>query len=621
MKPPPQTVTWDEQLATGLATIDSEHRRLFEQINRIVLLSANVASGEQILQELMALQQCAIQHFSTEEEMMERYQVSEAHRTAHVHAHQEFARQIKRANLLAKENPEATIDLRHAFMADWLLHHIAHMDRRLGEEINALQSGVALETASSGHELCTKALIENVENVYANLGERTFQMLEMNLQLQSEIARRKLIEQELVESNARFRTMADHTHSWEYWQGVDGNIIYMSPSCKRITGYSAEEFSADPSLLYSIIHPDDQHLMEDHLEDIATDEEGEEERGFRILRRDGEIRWIIHNCKALYDANANFIGRRGSNRDISDRKTQSDSMLLVATVFESVNEAVLLTNADNQIVMVNTSFTDITGYSSEELIGEDPGVLADEVPDPQIVKAQWEQLTAKGRWQGEMINRRKNGELYTARISIDSVRDESGEVGNFILVFSDISERKEKERRIHYLAHYDQLTGLPNWTLFSDRMQQVLLAAKRNQAIAALMFVDIDRFKQAKDQVGHDLGELLLKEVASRIQGCLRQSDTAARIGSDEFVVLLPEIELQHDAYLVAEKILKAMLEPFALDDHTLQISASIGIALIPDHGESIGQIMKNADLAMYQAKQAGGAVAMIYAPTDWTRG
>lgn len=442
----------------------------------------------------------------------------------------------------------------------------------------------------------------------------------LSRQLQSEIDRLKRAEQELSESKVRFHAMADHTHSWEYWQGVDGNVIYMSPSCERITGYAAAEFMADPGLLYRIIHTDDRHHMEEHRQDIVAEEDGDEEVGFRIVRRDGETRWILHTCKALYDPNADFFGRRVSNRDITDRKTQNDSVLLVATVFESVNEAVLLTNADNRIVIVNTSFTNITGYTAEELIGMDPGVLADVVPDPQIVKAQWEQLTANGRWQGEMVNCRKSGELYTAWVSIDSVRDESGEVGNFILVFSDISERKENERRIHYLAHYDQLTGLPNWTLFSDRIQQALLAAKRNQTYAALMFVDIDHFKQAKDQIGHDLSDLLLKAFANRIQGCVRQSDTAARIGSDEFVVLLPKIELPQDAYFFAEKILNAMSEPFALDDHTLKISASIGIALVPDHGESIEQIMKNADLAMYQAKQAGGAVAMIYAPSDWTR-
>jgi len=620
MKPHPQIIAWDDKLATGLTDVDSQHQHLFDLTNQLGALHASGATVEQITEILNELKRYTVEHFVTEEALMHSQPVSEAHRNAHFRAHQGFVKHIERTGALVASDPGVTVELLLSFLAQWLLHHVANMDQLLSAEILALSSGATPEQFAARRENYKDNLVENINAVYRDLGDRTFQMLEINLQLQSEIDRRKRVEQELGESKARFRTMADHTHSWEYWQGIDGKIIYMSPSCERITGYTAGEFAADPGLLYRVIHPDDRHLMEEHKHDIATEEDGEEEVGFRVVRRDGEIRWIIHTCKALYDPSVDFIGRRSSNRDITDRKTQNDSMLLVATVFESVNEAVLLTNPDNQIVMVNTSFTHITGYTPEELIGLDPGVLADVVPDPEVVKAQWKKLTAKGRWQGEMINRRKNGELYTAWVSIDSVRDDMGEVGNFILVFSDISERKESERRIHYLAHYDQLTGLPNWTLFSDRMQQAILTAKRNETFAALMFVDIDHFKQAKDQIGYDLGDMLLKQVANRIQGCLRQSDTAARIGSDEFVVLLPEIELAQDAVIVAEKILCVMTEPFVLDDHMLQISASIGIALFPDHGESIGQIMKNADLAMYQAKQVGGAVVMIYSPVDWAR-
>jgi diguanylate cyclase (GGDEF)-like protein/PAS domain S-box-containing protein len=440
---------------------------------------------------------------------------------------------------------------------------------------------------------------------------------ELKLEVQSGVEQRIQIEQELRDSKARFRTMADHTHSWEYWQGQDGNIIYTSPSCKRITGHVAEEFVADPDLMYRIIHPEDKHVMESHQKNVSLHEDEDEELSFRILRNDGEIRWIIHSCKVLYDQDGIFIGRRGSNRDITERHTQYDSMLLVATVFESVNEAVLVTDADNRIIVVNTSFTGITGYAPEDAIGQEPGMLADEVSVADLVKAQWEKLTATGRWQGEMINRRKNGERYTAWVSIDSVRDDSGDICNFILVFSDISERKENEKRLQYLTHYDQLTGLPNWTLFSDRIQQAILSAQRSNRYAALMFVDIDHFKQAKDKLGHDLGDLLLKEVANRIRRCLRPSDTAARIGSDEFVVLLPEIAMAQDAEIVADKVLKVMAEPFILAHHIVRISVSVGIALYPEHGEDVGQIMKSADLAMYQAKQAGGAIAITFATAD----
>jgi diguanylate cyclase (GGDEF)-like protein/hemerythrin-like metal-binding protein/PAS domain S-box-containing protein len=614
MTPPYLTIVWDERLATGISSVDEQHQKLFQIANRLSELHADGASLAEINGLLTELQQHTFHQFQAEADLMQRFPVGEAHRKSHLKAHQGFIKQIERACDLAAADPNAAVDLLLAFLAQWLLHHVAHMDRQMGVEIKAL-GGSEVSTPSQARQ---DSLIENLNSAYGALGDRTFGMLELNLKLQDEIERRKQVERTLNESKARFRLMADHTYSWDYLQGADGDILYMSPSCERITGYRAEEFAADPELLYRIIHPDDHHLMEDHRTDISVQEAGEEERGFRIVRKDGDTRWIIHACKALYDRDKQFIGRRGSNRDITERHSRSDSMVLVANVFESLNEAVLITDADNRIIIVNSSFSEITGYAPEEVIGMDPGVLADEVPPPELVRAQWQKMTARGRWQGEMINRRKSGELYAAWVSIDAVRDDLGDITHFVLVFSDMTERKEKDRRIHYLAHHDHLTGLPNWTLFSERMQLAVDAARSHGTQIALMFVDIDRFKQAKDRLGHDVGDLLLREFAKRMQTCLRPGDTAARIGSDEFMVLLPEIETAIAATAIADAVLHAVTQPFALDEHAVQITASIGLAIYPDHGEEVGQIMKNADLAMYQAKRMGGGTVRIYNPADW---
>ncbi len=462
--------------------------------------------------------------------------------------------------------------------------------------------------------------LEDLRKISSTADQISATLDELQRQLQSETENYSRLERVLKESEARFSTMIDHTHSWEYWQGPEGNIIYMSPSCERISGYSAAEFSDDPALLYRIIYPDDRHLMESHQNNISVQEDDEVEIGFRIERRDGEIRWIIHSCKSLYSQSGEFIGRRGSNRDITDRQTQNDSMLLVATIFEAINEAVLVTDSENRIVIVNTSFTNITGYKPEDLIGKDPSVLAAEMQTQELLRGQLDMLTFAGRWQGELTNRRKNGELYAAWVLADSVRDDNGDIRNFVLVFSDITEQKENQKQLHYLAHYDQLTGMPNWTMFSDRMQQAVAGAERNQTQVALMFVDIDRFKQAKDKLGHNAGDLLLKEIASRVQACLGHLDVASRIGSDEFVVLLPNIEATEGATAMADKLLKAVANPVVLADNTIRISVSIGIALYPAHGSDVGQLMKNADLAMYLAKRAGGAVAVIYDPIDAAR-
>ena len=612
-------IAWDDRLATGLSDVDIQHQQLFEIVNHLAALYRSGATSEQLFSILSELKQYTITHFQTEETLMTRYPVSTTHCESHLRAHQEFILNIHRTSALAATNPDATVNLLLAFLSQWLLHHVANMDQLMASEILALQSGLSPQQVAREREAHKDALVENINAVYHNLGERTFQMLELNLQLQSEIERRKQVEQELVESKARFRTVADHTHSWEYWQGTDGQIIYMSPSCERVTGHTAAEFMADPELLYRIIHPEDRHLMENHRHSINHEEQGEDEVGFRIMRQCGEVRWIVHACKALSDTDGQFIGRRGSNRDITDRRMQNDSMLLIATVFDAVNEAVLLTDEDNRIIVVNSSFTSITGYSPEEIIGQEPGFLEETTPAPERVRKLWETLTANTRWQGETTYRHKNGNTFAAAVSIDSVRDDKGLVTNFVLVFSDVSERKANEQRIHYLANFDQLTGLPNWGLFCDRLQQALSVAKHNQNLLALIFVDIDHFKASKDKLGHDICDLLLKEVARRISECLSGADTAARIGTDEFVILLPAIESAQKAEEIANKVLLKLGQPFVLNQHNERISASIGIAIYPEHGANAEQLLRNVDLAVYQAKQTGGAMVLTYSdPGGW---
>lgn len=611
-------ITWNDGLATGLAEIDSQHQQLFDIAARLEGLHREGAGATQIAAVLRELKQYAEYHFKTEDDLMAHHALCEAHRSAHAHAHDGFVRQVERASALAQAEPESAVDLLLPYLAQWLLHHVGNMDRLMADEIKSQLAGAAPPQIADGPDARQVALIDSLNGIFSEMGDKTFHILELNLQLRKEIDRRAQIERELGESKKRFRTMADHTHSWEYWQGAEGQFIYMSPSCERMTGYAPDAFAADPDLMYRIIHPEDQHVMATHRVDLRHEEMDDEELCFRIIRRDGEVRWLVHSCKALYGANGEFIGRRGSNRDITDRRVQNDSMLLAATVFDAVNEAVLLTDAENRIILVNAAFTDISGYAADDVLGKDPGVLADEVPPPEMVREQWQKLTARGRWQGEMINRRKNGELYAARVSIDSVRDDLGQVSNYVLVFSDISESKENERRIEYLAHHDHLTGLPTWMLFNERARQAFEAVSQNDGQLALMFVDIDRYKQAKDRIGHDAGDLLLKAFADRLRSCLPPTALAARIGSDEFVVLLKDVKGAEEALDVSAQVLSLASRSFKLDDHVIQISASVGVALHPEHGDDIGQVMKNADLALYQAKQSGGATARLYSPSDW---
>ncbi|MBI4938777.1 MAG: CHASE domain-containing protein [Nitrosomonadales bacterium] len=303
---------------------------------------------------------------------------------------------------------------------------------------------------------------------------------------------------------------------------------------------------------------------------------------------------------------------RNMNRELIERE---DRLRLAATVFDAVDEAVMVTGPDNRIVAVNPSFTRITGYPASEAIGNDPRMLSSGKHGPEFFRELWTTLAAGGGWQGEIWNRRKNGELYIEWLSINFVYDEQGRPAYHVAVFSDISERKAAEERIHRMAHYDLLTNLPNRVLLTDRLLQAITQAKRDRACMALMFLDLDKFKPVNDTHGHNVGDLLLIEVAKRLQECVRGSDTVARIGGDEFVVLLPHLEAGRDALPVAEKMLHSLRQPFAVASLSLHISSSIGIAVYPDHGSDGEQLMKNADAAMYLAKEDGHNIAVFFRP------
>lgn len=303
------------------------------------------------------------------------------------------------------------------------------------------------------------------------------------------------------------------------------------------------------------------------------------------------------------------------NRELFERKRAEEGLRLASTVVKVVEEAVMVTDADNKIIAVNPAFSSITGYMPEEVIGRNPSMLNSGKHTQEFFKELWGTLLRTDSWHGEICDRRKSGECYVKWLSIRVVRDEHGKLSNYVAVFSDITERKANEERMQHLAHYDVLTDLPNRVLFSDRLQQALVQARRDNTRLALMFLDLDKFKPINDQFGHALGDLLLKEVALRLQNCVRGSDTVSRIGGDEFIVLLPSIETQQDAMQVAEKMRHALGQPFDLSAQRIFISVSIGVAVYPEHGSDERTLTKSADTAMYYAKANLRDNAKLYQP------
>jgi len=290
-------------------------------------------------------------------------------------------------------------------------------------------------------------------------------------------------------------------------------------------------------------------------------------------------------------------------------KIKSDLKLvamLMGKVFENAEEGVMITDAEANILSVNQAFINVTQYSREEVIGKKPSILHSGNHDKGFYERMWNVIAHEQRWQGEVWNRRKDDELYPEWLSITAVFDDNQKVSHYIGIFSDVSTESEGNERLYHLAHYDSLCDLPNRMLFYDRLRQAISRSKRSNQRIAVMFMDLDGFKQVNDEYGHSIGDELLQQVSKRIVSMLRETDTIARIGGDEFTLIINDIDNIDSINTIAEKVLSTVKEPYALHEHAFDISASIGISLLPDNSDDMNTLVKQADIAMYKAKKEG---------------
>ncbi len=283
----------------------------------------------------------------------------------------------------------------------------------------------------------------------------------------------------------------------------------------------------------------------------------------------------------------------------------AEDLQLAAQVFETVHNGIFVTDADNRILRVNPAFTAITGYSAHEVLGKTPEVLSSGYHDKSFYDAMWRALRTDGHWKGDIWNRRKNGELYPQLTSITTTRSPSGDLSHYVVVFSDVTLARQHEQELTQLAHHDVLTGLPNRRLLEDRISQGMAQTRRSGRLMAVALLDLNEFKPINDRWGHEVGDEVLKAVGQRLQGVLRGGDTAARIGGDEFVVVLLGIKDETDCVLAAERILTEIKAPITLDLGTVQVSGSLGVTLFPDDEQDADGLLRHADQAMYLAKRS----------------
>jgi diguanylate cyclase (GGDEF)-like protein/PAS domain S-box-containing protein len=300
--------------------------------------------------------------------------------------------------------------------------------------------------------------------------------------------------------------------------------------------------------------------------------------------------------------------------ELEQRRREAESGLrLAAQVFENSSEGIMITDAENRILMVNKAFTAVTGYAATEVIGRTPQILSSGKQSPAFYREMWHALRARGEWHGEIQNRRRNGELYSEWLTISVVRSDDGELTHYVAVFSDITSRKQIEERLNFLANYDVLTSLPNRILFTDRLEQCIAKARASGRFVAALFLDLDRFKLINETLGHTAGDFMLQEISQRLVTCVRQGDSVSRLGGDEFAVILSDLARPDEAAAIAIKILDVLRRHINFNGNEIYTSASIGIGLFPNDGLDVETLVKNADSAMYQAMEDGGNTYRFY--------
>jgi diguanylate cyclase (GGDEF)-like protein/PAS domain S-box-containing protein len=418
-----------------------------------------------------------------------------------------------------------------------------------------------------------------------------------------DITDRKQAEKALRQKEGYQQALLDN-FPFEVWlKDTDSRFLAVNQLLSDSLGLSSKDaligkndFDIASHDLAELYRKDDCQVMESRQQKIVEE----------IVAHDKNIKWVETFKAPVIDKAGELLGTVGFSRNISERKTIEAELRVAAIAFES-QEGMIITDANNIILKINQSFTQMTGYTEKEAVGQKMHLLKSGIQDASFYAEMWRSINNTGSWQGETWNRRKNGEIYPEWLTITAVMDEDGIITHYVGTMLDITARKEIERKIQHLAHHDALTDLPNRTLLTDRLNQALAQVRRQDNMLALMFLDLDKFKPVNDILGHDIGDLLLKEVAGRLISCVkRQSDTVSRIGGDEFVILLAGVENKEDVKIIAQKILDELNQPFNIDQHRINISSSIGIAIYPIHGIDVISLMKNADNAMYQAKSSG---------------
>ncbi len=434
------------------------------------------------------------------------------------------------------------------------------------------------------------------------------------LAVMNDITERKQMEVRLKDSESRLRAIIENEPECIKILDAEGRLVQMNPAGLRMIEADHAE-QAIGQLVLDLIAPEHREAFAELHDRVIAGKSAQLE--YEIIGIKGGRRWVDTHAVPMKEADGQTV-HLAVTRDIQERKQAEHQLRIAATVFES-QEGMMVTDANQIILRVNKAFTRITGYTAMDVLGKKPRMLKSGRHDQAFYEAIWANLHKTGIWEGEIWNRRKNGEIYPEYLAIAAVKNPNGVVTHFVGTLTDITLRKASEEEIERLAFYDPLTQLPNRRLLQERLKSALASSHRSGQKGALLFIDLDNFKALNDTLGHDMGDLLLQQVAARLNACVRENDTVARLGGDEFVIMLEDLtELTYGSLnqseTIGQKILAAVNLPFKLGTQEYLSTSSIGIALFDGHEHS-DELLKRADIAMYQAKNSGRNALRFFDP------
>jgi len=419
-------------------------------------------------------------------------------------------------------------------------------------------------------------------------------------------SQRQQYEIALLDSETRFRQLVSHIESIFILSDTrNKQVIYVSPAYEKIYGQKLSLPANDNFPFINHIHFDDQASVAKLL--LSLDKKEPCEETFRITKPDGAIRWVHARCYPVIEPKKDEVNRMAwIIDDVTVQKTNEHKLQQAAKVYDTTTEGIMITDTELTIVAVNHAFSVITGYTENEIIGQPSSLLKSGLHDRDFYQNLLDFVQTAGYWQGEITHRKKNGDTCPLWVSISTIYEDDKKAVNYVAMFSDISSIKQSQEKLEFLAHHDHLTGFANRLLFNARLEHAIDQAHRNRTMAGVILLDLDRFKDVNDSLGHAAGDDLLKQLAERFRHCLREEDTLGRLGGDEFIFLIEDVESIEKIEYIAQKIQDTFQIPFIIGASEVVMTASMGISLYPSNGDSVAKLVKYADIAMYKAKQRG---------------